>query len=62
MFNEVQEIKRVIRFENGTKLTLHNVTGVSNDDTTLGFRCDEGFVIVNPDKVLYHKVTGEKVL
>lgn len=62
MFTKVDEAKRVIRFENGTKLTLTNVTGFSNDDTTLGFRCDQGFVIVHPDKVLYQKIDGEKVL
>lgn len=62
MFNKVNEKTRVIRFETGVKLTLRNVTGVSNDDTTLGFQCDEGFVIVNPDKVLYHKIDGKKVL
>jgi hypothetical protein len=61
-FKEVSEKTRTIRFENGTKVTLHNVTGVSNDDTTLGLRCDEGFVIINPNKVLYHKIDGEKVL
>jgi len=62
MFNEVNEKKRVIRFENGTKITLTNVTGVSNDDTTVGIKCDQGFVILNPDKILYHKIDGEKVL
>ncbi|NRA77828.1 MAG: hypothetical protein HRU18_06440 [Pseudoalteromonas sp.] len=62
MFTEVNENKRVIRFENGTKLTLTNVVGVSNDDTTIGLKCDQGFVIVNPDKILYHKIDGEKKL
>ncbi len=62
MFNEVNEKKRVIRFKNGTKLTLTNVTGVSNDDTTLGFYCDQGFVIVMPEQVLYHKIDGKKKL
>ena len=62
MFTQVEEKKRVIRFENGSKLTLTNVVGVSNDDTTIGFKCDQGFVIVMPDKVLYHKIDGEKKL
>ena len=62
MFTNVEEKKRVIRFENGTKLTLTNVVGVSNDGTTLGLKCDQGFVIVNTDKVLYHKIDGEKNL
>ncbi|MEE8598069.1 MAG: hypothetical protein V3S69_00855 [Dehalococcoidales bacterium] len=60
--NPVKEKTRVIRFDNGTKLTLNNVVGVSNDDTTLGLKCDEGFVIINTDKVLYHKIDGEKML
>jgi len=62
MFTEVNEIKRVVRFENGTKKTFTNVTGVSNDDTTLGLQCDQGFVILNPAKILYHVITGDKVL
>jgi len=60
--NVVKEKTRVIRFDNGTKLTLHNVVGVSNDDTTLGLMCDEGFVIINPKKVLYHLIDGPKML
>lgn len=62
MFTEVNEAKRVIRFKTGTKLTLTNVTGVSNDDTTIGLKCDQGFVIVNPAEVLYHKIDGAKVM
>ena len=62
MFTKVNEKSRVIRFTTGTKITLTNVTGVSNDDTTLGFQCDQGFVIVYPEKVLYHKIDGKKVL
>lgn len=62
MFTEVNEAKRTIRFKNGTKLTLTNVTGVSNDDTTIGLRCDRGFVILNPAEILYHVIDGEKAL
>ena len=62
MFNDVTEAKRVVRFRNGMKLTLTNITGVSNDDTTLGIKCDQGFIIVNTKEVLYHKIDGEKQL
>lgn len=62
MFTEVIENKRVVRFTNGSKLTLTNVTGVSNDDTTLGVQCDQGFVILYPEKILYMKIAGEKVM
>ena len=58
--HEVEEKSRTIRFKNGTKLTLNNVTRVTNDNTHLGITCDEGFVIVNPSEVLYHHIDGER--
>lgn len=62
MFTEVNEKTRKVRFTTGTSLTLKNVTGVSNDDTTLSIRCDQGWVILYPDKILYMKIAGEKVV
>jgi hypothetical protein len=62
MFTTVKEKSRKVRFTNGRSVTFTNVVGVSNDDTTLGLRCDQGFVILYPDHILYMKIDGEKVL
>lgn len=56
--NEVKEVKRKIQFESGHSLTLKNLVGYTANDTTLGLHLEDGdLVIVNPDKVLYHKIT-----
>jgi len=56
--NEVKESKRKIQFESGHSLTLYDLVGYTANDTTLGLHLQGGdLVIVNPDKVLYHRIT-----
>lgn len=56
---EVNETRRTIHFENGERLDLHNVTAFDSSGTWLRLWCDEGFVLLNTDKVLCHIVKGE---
>lgn len=58
----IEEPKRVIRFLNGTKLTLTGITGISSDDTTFSLKHDKGTTIFYPNKILYMTFEGEAVL
>lgn len=58
--NSCDESKRKIQFENGQSLTIENVVGYSSNDTTLSLLTLDGDrYIINPTKVLYHKIEGE---
>lgn len=55
--NIVRESSRKIMFDNGQSLTLENIVGYSSNDTTLGIHLENGeLIIVNPKRVLYHKI------
>jgi hypothetical protein len=53
----VIETKRKIVFESGHHLNLRNVTDFNAQGTYLRIKSDEGYILVNPDKVLYHIAT-----
>lgn len=53
----VIETKRKIVFEGKTHLNLRNVTSFDGQGTYLRIKSDEGYILVNPEKVLYHIVT-----
>jgi hypothetical protein len=55
----VIEKKRKIVFDNGDHLNLRNVTKINHMGTWLRIWSDEGFIILNPDRVLYHIVDGQ---
>jgi hypothetical protein len=56
--NKAKEFKRKVQFESGHSLTVENVIGYSSNDTTVGLHLENGeMIILNPDKVLYHRIT-----
>lgn len=55
----LNETRRTIVFDNGWRLDLHNVTSFDPSGTHLRIRAEEGFVIVNPARVLCHIVKNE---
>lgn len=50
----VNENRRTIVFTSGNRLDLHNVVWFDKSGTHLRLKSDEGYTIVNPDKVEYH--------
>lgn len=55
----VLEKKRKIVFTNGHQLNLRNVTKINHMGSWLRIWADEGFVILDPDKILYHIIDGQ---
>ncbi|QPC44952.1 hypothetical protein HW532_20965 [Kaustia mangrovi] len=55
----VIEQKRKIVFDNGDHLNLRNVTKINHMGTWLRFWSDEGFILVNPKRVLYYIIDGQ---
>lgn len=51
---EVNEVRRTVHFNNGERLDLHNVVWFDVSGTWLRLQCDEGFVLLNTDLILYH--------
>jgi hypothetical protein len=56
---DVNEKWRIIHFDNGQKLTLHNVTNVDISGNYVRIMCDEGYVMYDPERVLYIRVPSE---
>jgi hypothetical protein len=56
---QVSETRRTIHFDNGERLDLHNVTAFDCSAPWLRLWCDEGFVLLNPSRVLCHIVKDE---
>ncbi len=55
------EAKRKVQFDNGTSLTVADVVAYSANDTTLSLILENGErIIVNPDRVLYHRITPKE--
>ena len=57
---KVNEERRMIVFDNGERLNLHNVVEFDPSGTQLRLWSDEGMAIVNPDRVLYHLIGNKK--
>ena len=57
---KVSEKRREIVFNTGQRLNLNNVTAYDHSGTWLRVWSDEGFTILNPDKILYHTVKAEQ--
>lgn len=55
----VIEQKRKIVFAGGEQLNLRNVTKINHMGTWLRFWSDEGFIVVDPAKILYHIIDGK---
>ena len=53
---QVNEARRSIIFTDGHRLELSNVTSYNSSGTWLRIWSDEGFIIVNPKKILYHMI------
>jgi len=53
---KIKEESRKIQFDNGQSVRIENVVGYSSNDSTLGIYTDDYMYIINPDKVLYHKI------
>lgn len=58
---KVKERKRTICFEGGYKANFHNVTEVMLDGNWLRFNCDEGFLLLNPEKILYIQIDAAEI-
>lgn len=58
---EVEESRRTIVYDNDARLDLHNVTAFDKTGTHLRLWCDEGIVITNPDRVLYHLIQADSL-
>ena len=56
---DVNETKRTVCFKGGYKTIFHDVTKILIDGNWFRFRCREGFILVNPDNVLYMQIDGE---
>lgn len=52
----VDEERRTIHFTNGDRMDLHNVTHFDCSGTWLRIWCDEGLVVVDPDKINAHVI------
>ncbi len=59
---KVNERWRIIVFDSGEKLTLHNVTYVDQSSNYLRMDCDEGRIMVNSDRVLFIRFPSEAVV
>ena len=58
----MEEEERQIVFADGHRETFRNVTRVdAKGGDWLRFQCDEGYILVNPDNVLYILVKGKRV-
>jgi len=55
----VSEPRRTIVFDNGERLDLHNVTAFDPSGTWLRLWSDEGFSLLNPERILYHIIKDE---
>jgi len=53
---EVEEARRSIIFTDGQRLELSNVTAFNASGTWLRLWSDEGYIVVNPKKILYHMI------
>jgi len=51
----------MVCFVNGYKANFHNVTKLIIDGNWFRFNCDEGFILVNPENVLYMQIDGETI-
>lgn len=58
---KVNEKKRTVVFENGQRVIFHKVKWFDNSGTYLRLMTEEGYVLINTDKVLCHIVEGEPV-
>ena len=58
---KVNEKKRTVVFENGQKVIYHKVKSFDNSGTNLRLMAEEGYVLINTDKVLCHIIEGEQV-
>jgi len=58
---KVNEAKRIVVSDTGYRLSLHGVTEVDLSGNYVRLLCNEGYVLINPDKVFAHIITGEKV-
>lgn len=58
---KVKEKKRTVVFMGGEKVIFHNVVWFDNSGTYLRLMTDEGYVLINTDKVLCHIVDGNLV-
>jgi hypothetical protein len=56
---KIMEQKRKVVFTNGDHLNLRNVTRINHLGTWLRIWSDEGFVILDPKKVLYYIIDGQ---
>lgn len=57
---KVNEKRREVVFVGGARLNLNNVTAFDPSGTWLRIWSDEGFTILNPDKILYHTVKSDQ--
>ena len=55
----VIEKKRKVVFLDGQHLNLRNVTKINHMGTWLRIWSDEGFVLIDPNKVLYYIIDGQ---
>ena len=55
MTNEIQvkEKFRTIAFIDGTKTTFHNIKWFDNSGNWLRIGCNEGYILLNPEKIKY---------
>ena len=52
----VDEARRTIVFTDGQRLELRNVTAFNSSGTWLRVWSDEGYIILDPAKILYHQI------
>lgn len=53
---DTNESRRTIVFTDGQRLELSNVTAWNSSGTWLRIWADEGFIILNVKKILYHQI------
>ena len=58
---KVEESRRLIVSVTGHRETFHNVIEIDVGGNWNRFKCDEGYVLVNPENVLCIIVEGDKV-
>lgn len=59
---KVNEKKRIVVSDTGYRLSLHDVTEVDLTGNWTRLQCRQGYVLINPDKVLAHIITGNRVI
>jgi len=58
---KVNEKRRVVVFKDDTRAIFHDVKWFNFDGSYLRIGCEEGYVLLNKEHILYMIIDGEKV-